>query len=88
MGDEDVMQDMDDPLAESMLDSTADPLGYFQASTQQPSAPSIMAGTNLGAGIMSASPDVQFSWEMIGTGLDEPLPAEDVTNELCVLESR
>jgi hypothetical protein len=25
-----------------------------------------------------------FSWEMIGLGLEEPLPSQDVIDELCV----
>lgn len=29
-----------------------------------------------------ASPDGEFQWEMIGLGLDEPLPPQDVQDEL------
>lgn len=28
--------------------------------------------------------DDQFSWELIGQGLEEPLPSQEVINELCV----
>ena len=29
----------------------------------------------------------EFSWEMISLGLEEPLPAQDVIDELCVFRA-
>ena len=38
----------------------------------------------------TALPDAdfsEFSWEMISLGLEEPLPAQDVIDELCVFRA-
>jgi hypothetical protein len=32
--------------------------------------------------INATSPEGEFQWEMIGLGLDEPLPPQDVQDEL------
>ena len=41
--------------------------------------PNLMVTTEL-----DSSPDVEFPWEMIGLGLEEPLPAQDMIDELYV----
>jgi hypothetical protein len=34
---------------------------------------------------MSTDPQEGFPWEMIGLGLEEPLPPQDTIDELCVI---
>ena len=48
--------------------------------TQQQSTPQPDFSANSGEG--NLPPDENFPWEMIGLGLDEPLPTQDVINEL------
>lgn len=45
---------------------------------QTQSGPTGLAGENMGF-------NGDFSWEMISLGLEEPLPAQDVIDELYVL---
>jgi hypothetical protein len=54
--------------------SMADDVPMYSTSGAPPQDP--MIGGNLG--IL----DEEFSWEMIGLGLDEPLPQQDVIDEL------
>lgn len=47
-------------------------------------SPGEMPNMQAGSADNSSGSD-QFSWEMIGLGLDEPLPDQDIINELLVL---
>ena len=64
----DPMPDMAFPMDQGNMTSMP-----FDASQQQP----LLANLSLGSGD-------EFSWEMIGLGLDEPLPSQEIIDELFV----
>ena len=51
----------------------------FSAVPSQPFEAAMYPNSQLGLG-----GDDPFTWEMIGLGLDEPLPCQEVIDELCV----
>ena len=54
--------------------------GFFNSTSNTqsiPPGPSMMADANLGI-------DDSMSWEMIGLGLEEPLPMQEAINDLLV----
>ncbi len=51
----------------------------FDAAASQPLGAPMWPENQLGLG-----GDDSFPWEMIGQGLEEPLPCQEVIDELCV----
>lgn len=54
--------------------------GFFEGQTAQETIPNFLGHDNEDIGGL----DNTFSWEMIGLGLDEPLPTQDVIDDLSV----
>lgn len=55
------------------------PSDPFNAATSQSNLGGMYPQDPLGFGV-----DDQFTWELIGQGFEEPLPSQEVIDELCV----
>ena len=61
------------------INRVMDTAGFFQDPTAQQAIPDLLGHSNEDIGLGNT-----FSWEMIGLGLDEPLPTQDVIDDLSV----
>ena len=66
-------------------DQGMEAMARIAASTSMPN-PDAFAGS-LGDMSIDQSGDDSFPWEMISLGLEEPLPSQDIINELYVVQS-
>ena len=71
----DLGMDCEDDMERAM--NTA---GFFQGHAAQETIPNLLGHDNEDIGVLGNT----FSWEMIGLGLDEPLPTQDVIDDLSV----
>lgn len=62
------------------MESVMNSAGFFQGTAAQDAIPAILGNNNEDIGGLGET----FSWEMIGLGLDEPLPTQDVIDDLSV----
>ena len=62
------------------METAMNAAGLFQGHTTQEAIPNVMGHASEDIGGLGNT----FSWEMIGLGLDEPLPTQDVIDDLSV----
>lgn len=62
------------------MESAMNSAGFFQGNAAQEAIPDLLCHNNEDIGGLGEA----FSWEMIGLGLDEPLPLQDVIDDLSV----
>jgi len=65
-----------------MLSHMERTINQFDAPAQAQFPHAMLGATGTGTGGMEIPVEEQFPWEMIGLGLDEPLPTQDVIDEL------
>ena len=86
----DIMPDINEPMPQTIGRQTAEPGYSTMDSSNSPytapvsnMVPEAMTASDF-APDMSFGLDDNFSWEMIGLGLEEPLPMQEAIDELYV----